>query len=76
VANSIENIEKALNRIDAWTKKICRATASVAARQAVRLPYNSPYLAAHEDEYALLELTRKHSRDAELDVRKLNLLVR
>jgi len=38
VANSIENIEKALDRIDAWTKKICRAIASVATGQAVRLP--------------------------------------
>ena len=30
VANSIEKIEQALVRIDAWTKKICRATTSVA----------------------------------------------
>ena len=29
VANSIENIEKALDRIGAWTKKICKATSNL-----------------------------------------------
>jgi 2,4'-dihydroxyacetophenone dioxygenase len=32
--------------------------------------------AAYEDGFTLLELTRKHYREAGLDVRKLNLLVR
>jgi 2,4'-dihydroxyacetophenone dioxygenase len=39
------------------------------------MPTNGGF-AAYEDGFTLLELTRKHYRDAGLDVRKLDLLVR
>ena len=41
VANSIENIEKALDRVDAWTKKkLVGQPLRLLSRQAMRLPYN------------------------------------